>query len=232
MLTVLCGDAEVSGSGEVVLIDPAGTVYDIDSGQPLDAAAVACMEEQVGAASGEAVFSLWDAAVYGQTNPQSTGSDGYFSFLTPAGTYQLDVSRSGYQPYRSPSLEVVSDPVYYDVPLTPVVNEATTVRIEITDVGFSPAVATAKPGDIIEWVNADTTAHSATRLAGAGAAAIAADETWDSGALQPGESYKVQVDTSGTFTYADRLNTANEGTVMVSGSSAGGETLLLPSLGR
>ncbi len=228
-LTVLCGDAEVSSSGEVVLIDPAGTVYDIGSGQPLAAAAVACMEEQVSTASGEAVFSLWDAAAYGQTNPQSTGADGYFSFLTPAGSYQLDVSASGYQPYRSPSLAVVSDPVYYDVPLTPVVDEAATVRIEITEVGFSPAVATVKPGDIIEWVNTDTTAHSATRLAGVGAAAIAADETWDSGALQPGESYKVQVDAAGTYTYADRLNTANEGAVMV---VSGGTTLLLPRLGR
>ncbi len=206
-LTVLCGNSEVTGHGGVVLIDPAGTVYDIQTGTPLPEANVACMEQQPGAASGTSAFSLWDAATYGQVNPQSTPNDGYYSFFTPAGTYQVAVTRAGYQPHRSPNLEVIADPVYYDVPLTPVIDKPADVVIQITEFGFEPPLVEVTPGTVIEWVNSDVSDHSATRLLEGSAAAITdAIDEWDSGALSPGQSYKTVVNNTGLYAYGDRMD--------------------------
>jgi len=227
-LVVLCGETQVTSSGDVVLIDPAGAVYDINSGQPLDGATVACMEGQVSSAGGETVFSLWDAAAYGQVNPQQTQADGYFSFLTPAGVYQLDVSRAGYQHYRSPTLLVESEPVYYDVPLTPVIEQEADYRVAITEFGFEPAALVAPPGAVIEWVNADTQEHSAAYLPDGAQAAGQQATGWDSGLLAPGESYKVQLNAAGSYTYGDRLNGQNSGVIVVEAQES--LSLYLPAL--
>src|SRR5690606_27239526 len=119
------GSAAVEGSG-TVLIDPEGVVYDVGSAQPVVGATVACMQGQasVSASSSDAIFALWPAAEYGQINPQSTAADGYFSFMTPAGAYRLEAAGSGYQPYRSTDIQVVSEAVRYDIPLTPLVGDA------------------------------------------------------------------------------------------------------------
>jgi uncharacterized repeat protein (TIGR01451 family) len=215
-LTVLCGNSEVTGQGGVVLIDPAGTVYDIQTGTPLPEATVACMEQQPGAASGTSAFSLWDAATYAQVNPQSTADDGYYSFFTPAGTYQVAVTRAGYQPHRSPDLVVIADPVYYDVPLTPIIDAPADVVIQMTEFGFEPASVEVLPGSVIEWVNADLTDHTATRLLeGAAAADADAIDEWDSGALAPGASYKTRAGNPGTYVYGDRLDSTREGVITV-----------------
>lgn len=218
-LTVVCGDSTVTSSGDVVLIDPEGVVFDVHSGALITDANVACMEANAVAAedgSTNTIFALWDAETYGQINPQMTAADGYFSFLTPAGTYRIVVNKAGYQSHTSPDLEVINDPVRYDVPLTPIINEAATAQVTIGEFGFEPAVLTVEPGTIIEWTNVDVAEHTASSENAASAAGLNANGiVFDSGLLGSGESYKFQVNEEGTFTVFDRTNPANSATVVV-----------------
>lgn len=231
-LTIICGDQQVTASGEVVLIDPEGIVFDVISGSLLASANVACLEASATAAeeSSASAFTLWNAGDFGQVNPQSTLADGYFSFLTPAGTYRIEVNRSGYQAHRSPDLAVVSDPVRYDVPLTPVISEAATQKINISSLGFEPTVLTVQPGAIIEWTNVDVSGHTASAESAANAAMLnARGIVFDSGLLNAGESYKFRLSQEGAYSYFDRTNPANSATIIVSSSAQPqGNVLFLP----
>ena len=163
-ICVTCSLIRVCSDGEVT-IDPEGTVFDLATGMPVNAATVACMQGNGAAASSQSVFSLWQpSANSGQVNPQVVGSDGYFSFFTPPGTFRLDVTKQGYQPYTSSDIVVVDAPVHYDVPLTPLVNEATGQQIAMTDGGFEPSVVTIAPGTVVEWLNAGAAVHASTSI--------------------------------------------------------------------
>ena len=229
-LIKLCSDGEVT-------IDPEGTVFDITTGLAAASSAVACMAEQVSGAGGESVFSLWPAADFDQINPQTTGSDGYFSFFTPAGTYQLQVSKSGYQPYRSQDLVVTDAPVHFDVPLTPNVDSAATSTVLITDQGFDPAVLTVAAGAVIEFVNMDVALHSSRSTSpapsyGTQAAELKNSDAWDSGLLGGGTSYKRTLTTEGTYTYTDAVNPAITATIIVQKAAATQINLYLPVVNR
>ncbi|MEZ4678073.1 MAG: plastocyanin/azurin family copper-binding protein [Caldilineaceae bacterium] len=202
-----------------MLIDPEGVVFNVLDGNLITDANVACMEATASAAedgSINTVFALWDAETYGQINPQMTAADGYFSFMTPAGTYRIVVNKAGYQPHTSPDLAVVSDAVRYDVPLTPIIAEAAGAQVSIGANGFEPAVLTVEPGTIIEWINVDVDAHSASSEKSVNAAGLNINGiVFDSGLLGSGESYKFQLTTAGTYTVFDRANPANSATVVV-----------------
>lgn len=216
-LSITCDGTTYTFDG-TILIDPEGVVYDVYTGQLLAGANVACMEAQANAATGNSAttFALWDAEAFGQINPQSTLADGYFSFWTPQGTYQLEVSRDGYQSYRSWDIQVIDELVRYDVPLSPAIEAEADHVIEITESGFSPAVLTAQPGAVIEWVNMDLSNHSVTADAAVSAPIIGmSNGTWDSGLLAAGESYKLRFDAEGSFGYSDHENGMNEGTIIV-----------------
>ncbi|MEM7130961.1 MAG: hypothetical protein AAF702_31860 [Chloroflexota bacterium] len=226
-LTVSCEET-TSTFGGIVLIDPEGVVYDASTGQLLSGANVACMEAQVTGASGESgsAFTLWNAEAFGQINPQSTLADGYFSFWTPAGTYQLNVTRDGYQPYRSADILVVDELVRYDVPLSPIIDEAADHVVEISEAGLGESVLTVEPGAIVEWVNMDLSSHRVMSVAADSVqSGSQSTSTWDSGLLVGGESYKVQFDTEGTFTYTDQENGANVGTIIVATSTPDNPTV-------
>ncbi|MEZ4733522.1 MAG: GEVED domain-containing protein [Caldilineaceae bacterium] len=205
-----------------VTIDPEGTVFDLLTGQPIASATVACMQADASAASGQQIFSLWPAEDFDQSNPQTVATDGYFSFFTPQGTYRLNVNKAGYQPYESPDLIVVDAPVHFDVPLTPLINEAADQQISITDSGFEPSVIMVEPGAVIEWINAGTLVHSSTSITpsvsygDAAAAGQTADNGgWDSGLLTTGESYKRQLSAEGTYLYRDSANPDATATIIV-----------------
>ncbi|MEZ4832572.1 MAG: GEVED domain-containing protein [Caldilineaceae bacterium] len=205
-----------------VTIDPEGTVFDVTSGQPIDAALVSCMQSPTGAASADGVFVLWPAELFDQVNPQEVANDGYFSFFTPAGVYRLDVAKTDYQPYTSPDLTVVDAPVHFDVPLTPVLGGEADVQISISDGGFEPSVVTVAPGATIEWINADAALHSSTSITpsvefqGPAAASLSADSgAWDSGLLASGATYRRQLNTVGTYTYRDVNNPDLTATIIV-----------------
>jgi len=235
-ICVICYLIKVCSDGEVT-IDPEGTVFDVTTGLAVGSSAVACMAEQVSGAGGESVFSLWPATDYDQINPQTTGADGYFSFFTPAGTYQLQVSKSGYQPYRSQDLVVVDAPVHFDVPLTPNVAGDATHTVLITAEGFDPAVLTVEPGAVVEFVNMDVALHSSRSTSpapsyGAEAAELKSSDAWDSGLLGNGTGYKRTLTSEGTYTYTDALNPSVTGTIIVQKAAAVQINLYLPAVIR
>ena len=102
-------------------IDPDGFVYDADvfasTGitQTISGVTVTLYISD----SVRARWIQWDAPLYGQSNPQVTGENGYFSFFTPPGSYQLVVNGvdAGYHAYISPVIVVEDDPVRYNIPL-------------------------------------------------------------------------------------------------------------------
>jgi plastocyanin len=214
-----CSDGQVT-------IDPEGTVFDVNTGQPIAGATVACMQADSSTTSGQQVFSLWPAADFEQINPQTVLTDGYFSFFTPSGVYRLNVNKAGYQPYESPDLTVVDTPVHFDVPLTPLVAQATGQQISISENGFEPSIVTVAPGTVIEWINAGASVHSSTSITptvsfdGVAAAGVNAGSAgWDSGLLTTGESYKRQLTAEGTYTYRDSTNPDATATIIVKQST-------------
>ncbi|RME65112.1 MAG: hypothetical protein D6790_02305, partial [Caldilineae bacterium] len=235
-ICVTCNLVRVCSDGTVT-IDPEGTVFDILTGQPVAGSQVACMEEQVSSSGGGTVFSLWPADQFDQVNPQTTGSDGYFSFFTPPGTYRLEVNQSGYQSYRSPDLVVVSEPVHFDVPLTPEVSEDAGQEVLITAEGFDPPVLTVAPNTVIQFTNMDAVVHSSTSITPTAeyqpsAAQLKSSDAWDSGLLNPGESYKRKLTSEGTYTYVDATNPAVTGTIIVQAATTPEQKIFLPTVNR
>ena len=230
-LTVDCNGA-ITAVPANILIDPAGVVYDIGTGAKLGNTSVVCMLQNPEDSSS---YNVWPAADFGQTNPLITGADGAFSFLTPVGTYRLDVSRSGYQPYRSPDLQVVDVPVHIDVPLTPAIAEPATLTITIGSNGYTPALATVTPGTVIVFVNVDVEDHHvrSRRLdnAAAGVQSVDQNNGFDSGVLGPNQSYKVKLSSVGTIAYTDGTNAELGGAIQVA-AAGGGNRVLMPLIQR
>jgi plastocyanin len=216
-INVECSGSSSTATG-AVLIDPEGNVYDSKTGALIAGANVQCQEAQtVAAADGSTntIFALWDAAEYGQINPQTTAADGYFNFFTPVGAYRLEVAKTGYQPYRSTDIAVVDEAVRYDVPLTPQLDEAATTRILITENGFEPSYVEVTPGSVVEWVNVDVDGHTSTFLEAAAALAAGAGAAWDSGLLLANDSYKLRFDSAGMYNYGDSANAFNTAMIVV-----------------
>ena len=218
-ICVICELIKKCSDGEVT-IDPEGNVYDLTTGVVLGGSTVACFQSVVSDAASEGTYDLWPAVDFDQINPQTTGSDGYFSFFTPAGTYQLHATFSGYQPYRSWDLVVVDAPVHFDVPMTPVISKDADHVVAITGNGFEPSYLTVAPGDVIEWVNVDTGLHTSTSITPTVAfpgstRSLQPTDGWDSGLLDTGDSYKRSLSAQGTYTYADHENPEITATIVV-----------------
>ena len=94
---------------------------------------------------------------------------------------------------------------------TPVPNSTTTV--DIRDHTFNPAQLNVAPGTTVTFVNNDSEPHTAT----------ADNGLFDTGVLQPGSSFDVFLDGSGTVTYHCELHPDMKGTAVVGGASGGGE---------
>lgn len=225
-----CGGGPVDlGSGTLTIQASAGVVTDASTGAPLASATVSALVANAEAESGTGsdVYTLWPAGDYGQVNPQGTGSDGKFGFYPPAGTYQLNVARSGYQPYRSPDIPLAGGFLGYALALTPASSEDADHVIQITESGFVPGVLSASAGDVIEFVNVDAGEHI-VRSNATGVTAAAASQ-WDSGMLQTGEHYSVVVTGEGTYSFSDAVQPQFAGAIVVSAASP---TLYLPSVMR
>jgi len=84
-----------------------------------------------------------------------------------------------------------------------------TTTVSIKDFAFNPSNTTIAPGTTVTWVNNDQTAHTATANNGA----------FDSGTLQPGQSYSFTFDKPGTYAYHCEIHPDMTATVTVSGAS-------------
>ena len=85
-----------------------------------------------------------------------------------------------------------------------------TMTVSIKNFAFNPPNATVAPGTTVTWVNNDQVPHTAT----------ANDGAFDSGTLQPGQSYSFKFDKPGTYAYHCNIHPDMTATVTVSGASA------------
>jgi plastocyanin len=81
---------------------------------------------------------------------------------------------------------------------------ATTIRVVIENLEFSPAQVTAKVGDTIEWVNKDVLLHTATDKGGA----------WDV-SIDPGKTARLVLEAVGTFDYDCKYHPNMKGKIVV-----------------
>lgn len=80
--------------GEVIiLIDPSGYVYDVNTGDRIEGAKVTL--EKWNETTGN--WEFWDAELYGQINPQLTDKDGKYGWMVGDGIYRVIVEKEGYE---------------------------------------------------------------------------------------------------------------------------------------
>jgi len=93
-----------------ILIDPSGFVYDGttrtydrfsstigEDTRNIRLSGVTAICEVNSQADGSGTWSKWNAAAYGQVNPQVTDSEGRYGWDVPAGAYRVVFSKAGYQ---------------------------------------------------------------------------------------------------------------------------------------
>jgi plastocyanin len=88
--------------------------------------------------------------------------------------------------------------------------QGNSTTVSIKNFAFNPPNATVAAGTTVTWVNNDQTAHTVT----------ADDGTFDSGTLQPGQSFSFKFDKAGTYAYHCNIHPDMTATVTVSGASA------------
>lgn len=89
---------------------------------------------------------------------------------------------------------------------------SSTTTVDIRDHAFNPAQLNVAPGTTVTFVNNDTEPHTAT----------ADNGLFDTGVLQPGSSFDVFFDGSGTVTYHCELHPDMQGTIVVGPASEAG----------
>ncbi len=89
-----------------------------------------------------------------------------------------------------------------------------TITVDIRDHAFNPAQLNVAPGTTVTFVNNDIEPHTAT----------ADNGLFDTGVLQPGYSFDVFLEGSGTVTYHCELHPDMQGSIVVGqAGEAGGE---------
>ena len=162
-----------------------------------------------------------------------TGGNGYFAFFTPPSLYYLQIDgKEGFQSWRSPVIEVISEIVHVNVPLTPWSEDV--IQITLTADGPNLPVIGIRPGQTVVW-NADMNInipleqlmmwienpifHILSDLD-----PLADVLGFDSGMMTPGQSYRRQFNEPGVYTYTDGYG--HMGTIVV------GQGVYLPLVKR
>jgi hypothetical protein len=223
----------------VVLIDPDGFVFNQTKGGSYDP--LSGMFAPVQAVSGITVTAYvsvpewggwipWPAQLYdNQVNPQVTGDNGYFAFFTPPGLYYLQATGAdGYQSWRSPLIEVITQVVHANVPLTPWTGGGTSQVILLPD-GPDQAIITVSVGTSVEWLSslgADATVADLERLTDDPVTILLSmldpftnGLGFDSGMLTPGQVYRRLFTMPGTYFYTD--GAGHTAQVVVTGQAPG-----------
>src|SRR5918998_2608464 len=87
-----------------------------------------------------------------------------------------------------------------------------TITVDISNHAFNPAQLNVAPGTTVRFVNNDPEPHTAT----------ADNGLFDTGILQPGSSFDVLLDGSGTVTYHCELHPHMQGSIVVGPASEAG----------
>ena len=115
----------------VILIDPAGYVYDRDEAsrdvdwpeKPDDDYLIVNATVTCEVRTGDNSWETWNASQHDQHNPQVTDINaedgvkdpGYYAFFVPSGQYKVIATAQGCADYESPILTVIDEPVYHNV---------------------------------------------------------------------------------------------------------------------
>src|SRR5919112_6775701 len=91
--------------------------------------------------------------------------------------------------------------------------------VNIGDNFFDPPQSAVEPGSTITWTNKGNEPHTVT----------ADDGSFDSGVLNPGDSYTVAFDGQGTVTYFCAIHPEMRGSVTVGGGGSGAAPAEQPS---
>jgi plastocyanin len=81
------------------------------------------------------------------------------------------------------------------------------VTVEIRNFAFQPATITVHPGDTVEWKNEDNVPHTAT--------ADTPKPGFDSGAIQPGGTWRYDAREKGTYDYICTFHPYMKGELIV-----------------
>ena len=82
------------------------------------------------------------------------------------------------------------------------------VTIDMKDIKYVPAAATAKVGDTVVWTNSDAIAHTVTKTGGPG-------PSFDSGTIPAGGTYTQTVKTPGRIDYVCTIHPNQKGSLTV-----------------
>lgn len=214
-----CGANLVSSAGHI-LIDPDGYVFDVIQGfDPITPTLHAVAGVTVTAYMSNTEWGgwvPWPAHLYNdQVNPQVTGADGYFAFFTPPGSYYLQVDgKAGYQPWRSPVIQVVDEIVHVNVPYTPL-PQTPLSAVLLAAAGLQPQTVTVTVGSAVQWLAEVDGLIPAAALAQqhenpslhplSALNPISSTLGWDGGMMAPGRVYQRQMTATGLYAYTDGL---------------------------
>ncbi|MDP9134873.1 MAG: cupredoxin domain-containing protein [Actinomycetota bacterium] len=82
------------------------------------------------------------------------------------------------------------------------------VAVEIVDIDFDPKQATAPKGATVKWTNTGNLPHTVTKEDGPG-------PDFDSGTLQPGDTYEETFATPGEIAYLCTIHSGQNGSLTV-----------------
>jgi plastocyanin len=84
--------------------------------------------------------------------------------------------------------------------------EPSPVEVEIEDFAYTPDPVLIPVGTTVNWTNKDAVEHTVTSDTG----------VFDSGNLEPGDSFEFRFDVPGTYPYHCEIHPSMQGTVIVS----------------
>jgi len=94
-------DPPIIQLGDIIFIDPSGTVFDVCTGDPLDGATVTLLKD-----SGTSFVIPSPSVHIPTTNPQTTLSDGIYHWDVIPGDYKVKVTKTGFVPTTSSTLTI------------------------------------------------------------------------------------------------------------------------------
>ncbi|MFK7803624.1 MAG: GEVED domain-containing protein [Anaerolineae bacterium] len=202
IISIKSDDSETIYTAEIGVTSEASSVTDTDSGASLAGATVTAYADSSGSTNGQVfeLFTQW-TSTSGQSNPAVSDANGQYSFVVESGNYRLQANAAGYQSYRSAAMPDTKGLLSSPLGLTKSVSDSPAALVLLDEQGSTPAVI-IEPGDVVEFSNVGNQGQTI------------GNGMWDSGLLLPGESYKRQFSTAGTYTLTSS-DSQNDITVIV-----------------
>lgn len=227
-LTIVTQSGEQTNEGNLYTTTE-GQITDRATGQAIEDALVFIMVRDNNR-DGKTQWRLWNGADAGQANPATSNAMGDYLFVPDPGWYSLLIVKEGYQSYFSAPFELAAgEAVARNIALAPAVEGQADITVGVGEGGFSLPDLRLRPGSIIRWLNTDTVPHGIEVVSQA-----RNGETFESGLLQPGESFHYAVQSAGRIRYRDITDPNSVAVLDVDPNAPvlGMKMLYMPSLHR